>query len=133
LSQGIHIRLFQKSDSDKVMEFISDIIVNEFKFKLEFDTLDSDILQHRCEVKSIKENDDPNNSGYKYKVEFKDYRDKSEGVDRTIKTKLVVIAAGTLGSTELLLRCKKSQTLKLSDKVGNHFSTNADILGVTPL
>ena len=44
MSQGIKIRVFQKSDSDKVKEFISDIIVNEFKFKLEFDTLDSDIL-----------------------------------------------------------------------------------------
>jgi len=44
LSQGINIRPFQKSDSDKVIEFISDIIVNEFKFKLEFDTLDSDIV-----------------------------------------------------------------------------------------
>jgi len=44
LSQGINIRPFQKSDSDRVIEFISDIIVNEFKFKLEFDTLDSDIL-----------------------------------------------------------------------------------------
>jgi GNAT superfamily N-acetyltransferase len=44
LSQGINIRPFQKSDSDKVIEFISEIIVNEFKFKLEFDTLDSDIL-----------------------------------------------------------------------------------------
>jgi GNAT superfamily N-acetyltransferase len=44
LSQGINIRPFQKSDSDKVTEFISDIIVNEFKFKLEFDTLDSDIV-----------------------------------------------------------------------------------------
>jgi GNAT superfamily N-acetyltransferase len=44
LSQGINIRPFQKSDSDKVREFISYIIVNEFKFKLEFDTLDSDIF-----------------------------------------------------------------------------------------
>jgi hypothetical protein len=44
LSQGTNIRAFQKSDSDKVKEFISDIIVNEFKFKLEFNTLDSDIL-----------------------------------------------------------------------------------------
>ena len=44
MSQGIKIRSFQKGDSDKVREFISDIIVNEFKFKLEFDTLDSDIL-----------------------------------------------------------------------------------------
>ena len=39
------MRVFQKSDSDKVKEFISDIIVNEFKFKLEFNTLDSDILE----------------------------------------------------------------------------------------
>jgi GNAT superfamily N-acetyltransferase len=44
LSQGIRIRVFQRGDSEEVKEFISDIIVNEFKFKLEFDTLDSDIL-----------------------------------------------------------------------------------------
>ena len=44
MSQGVKIRIFQKTDTEKVIEFISDIIVNEFKFKLEFDTLDSDIL-----------------------------------------------------------------------------------------
>jgi ribosomal protein S18 acetylase RimI-like enzyme len=44
LSHNTNIRPFQKSDCDKVIEFISDIIVNEFKFKLEFDTLDADIL-----------------------------------------------------------------------------------------
>ncbi|HEY7083138.1 MAG TPA: GNAT family N-acetyltransferase [Nitrososphaeraceae archaeon] len=44
MSQGVKIRPFQGNDSDKVKEFILDIIVNEFKFKLEFDTLDSDIL-----------------------------------------------------------------------------------------
>jgi GNAT superfamily N-acetyltransferase len=44
LSQGVKVRVFQKGDSDKVKEFISNIIVNEFKFKLEFDTLDSDII-----------------------------------------------------------------------------------------
>jgi hypothetical protein len=44
LSQSVKIRPFQKDDSDKVKEFISNIIVNEFKFKLEFNTLDSDIL-----------------------------------------------------------------------------------------
>ena len=32
------------NDSERVIELISDIIVNEFNFKLEFDTLDSDIL-----------------------------------------------------------------------------------------
>lgn len=44
MSRGVKIRTFQENDSDKVKEFISDIIVNEFKFRLEFDTLDSDIL-----------------------------------------------------------------------------------------
>jgi GNAT superfamily N-acetyltransferase len=44
LSQGIKIRVFQRNDSERVIKLISDIIVNEFGFKLEFDTLDSDIL-----------------------------------------------------------------------------------------
>jgi len=44
LSQGIKIRVFHINDSERVIELISDIIVNEFNFKLEFDTLDSDIL-----------------------------------------------------------------------------------------
>ena len=44
MSRDVKVRIFQKSDNDKVKEFISDIIVNEFRFKLEFDTLDSDIL-----------------------------------------------------------------------------------------
>ena len=44
MSQGIKIRVFQRNDSERVIEFISDIIVNEFKFKLQFVTLDSDIL-----------------------------------------------------------------------------------------
>jgi len=44
LSQCIKIRVFQRTDSERVVELISDIIVNEFSFKLEFDYLDSDIL-----------------------------------------------------------------------------------------
>jgi ribosomal protein S18 acetylase RimI-like enzyme len=41
--------VFHRNDSERVIELISDIIVNEFNFKLEFNTLDSDIL-------SIEEN-----------------------------------------------------------------------------
>ena len=44
MGQGIKIRVFQRNDSQRVIKLISDIIVNEFNFKLEFDTLDSDIL-----------------------------------------------------------------------------------------
>lgn len=41
---NIQIRLFRKSDSKKVLNLISDIIINEFKFKLEFNGLDSDLI-----------------------------------------------------------------------------------------
>jgi GNAT superfamily N-acetyltransferase len=41
---NVQIRLFRKSDSKKVLNLISDIIVNEFKFRLEFDNLDSDLI-----------------------------------------------------------------------------------------
>ena len=44
MRQGITIRVFQRNDSEGVIKLISDIIVKEFNFKLEFDTLDSDIL-----------------------------------------------------------------------------------------
>ena len=44
MSQCIKIRVFQRTDSERVVELISDIIVNDFRFKLEFDSLDSDIL-----------------------------------------------------------------------------------------
>jgi hypothetical protein len=44
LSGSTNIRVFQADDFKLVIDFISDIIVNEFKFKLELDTLDSDII-----------------------------------------------------------------------------------------
>lgn len=51
--------------------------------------------------------------------------------ERAFKAKMVVIAAGTLGSTKLLLRCKKEGTLpNLSDKtLGTKFSGNGDFQG----
>lgn len=41
---------------------------------------------------------------------------------------IVILAAGTLGSTEILLRSKENG-LPLSDKVGRHFTGNGDVLG----
>jgi cholesterol oxidase len=41
---------------------------------------------------------------------------------------LVILAAGTLGSTEILLRSRE-HGLPLSDQLGEHFSGNADVLG----
>lgn len=78
LSQRINIKPFEKSDSDKVIEFISNIIVNEFKFRLEFDILDSDILAidesyNNCNgsrfwVAETVVNDDYSNTQQKQKI-----------------------------------------------------------------
>ncbi len=43
---------------------------------------------------------------------------------------LVILAAGTLGSTEILLR-SAAEGLPLSVALGNHFSGNGDMIGVT--
>ncbi|HTT64308.1 MAG TPA: GMC family oxidoreductase [Bryobacteraceae bacterium] len=47
---------------------------------------------------------------------------------RTVSADVVVLAAGSLGSTEILLR-SKAAGLPLSDQVGQHFSGNGDVLG----
>ena len=57
---------------------------------------------------------------------FKDYNDTNNGIDRKIKAKYVILAAGTLGSTEILCR-SKSNGLQISNAVGTNFSTNGDL------
>ncbi|HLY15948.1 MAG TPA: GMC family oxidoreductase [Bryobacteraceae bacterium] len=46
----------------------------------------------------------------------------------TVSADIVVLAAGTLGSTEIMLR-SKAKGLALSDQVGHRFSGNGDVLG----
>ena len=52
----------------------------------------------------------------------------SAGIDRTIKAKYVILAAGTLGSTEILWRSKNTG-LEISNALGSNFSTNGDMFG----
>jgi len=47
--------------------------------------------------------------------------------NRSVTARLVVLAAGTLGSTGILLRSRE-QGLSLSDRLGHGFSTNGDII-----
>jgi cholesterol oxidase len=47
-----------------------------------------------------------------------------------VSADIIVLAAGTLGSTEILLR-SKAKGLSLSDQVGHHFSGNGDMLAFT--
>jgi cholesterol oxidase len=51
---------------------------------------------------------------------------------RTVRTRGVVVAAGTLGTNKLLQRCKASGSLRVSDRLGELVRTNSEaILAVT--
>ncbi|WP_035058448.1 alpha/beta fold hydrolase [Andreprevotia chitinilytica] len=55
-------------------------------------------------------------------------REKFDAPTLFVKADIVVLSAGTLGSTEILLR-SRDQGLPLSDELGKHMSGNGDILG----
>ncbi len=55
-------------------------------------------------------------------------RDKFGAAEMFVRAELVVVAAGTLGSTELLLRSKDAG-LPMSERVGARFSGNGDVIG----
>jgi cholesterol oxidase len=59
-----------------------------------------------------------------YGVDLVDHR--SGGAEQTVSAPTLFLAAGTLGTTELLLRSRDEDGLELSDQVGHRFSTNGD-------
>lgn len=74
--------------------------------------------------------DDPGADGINgYRVYYQNLLGKREEV-KTAVARVVVVSAGALGSTEMLLRCKEYfRTLpKISDKLGQNFSGNGDFL-----
>lgn len=67
---------------------------------------------------------------YQYTVHYFQYDPETEERrSKTMRTKILVIAAGGLGSSELLLKCRERGHLQLSDMLGKKFFTNGDILG----
>jgi len=64
LLQKYLIREYEEKDSENVFKFISDILVNEVNIKLDFDNLDSDLLD-------IKNHYSKNNGGCFWIVEHK--------------------------------------------------------------
>jgi cholesterol oxidase len=74
--------------------------------------------------------DDPSADGsHGYRVFYRDLSQQSRG-DGAVLTNRVIVSAGTLGSTELLLRSKQVfKTLpRISDDLGQRFSGNGDFL-----
>jgi len=55
-------------------------------------------------------------------------REKFSAPTLFVRAEIVVLSAGTLGSTEILLR-SRNKGLTLSDQLGEHMSGNGDILG----
>jgi cholesterol oxidase len=85
------------------------------------------LVESICPVSADGE-DDPQGTGeLGYRVTFRDL----SGCGRTsVLTRRVIVACGTLGSTELLLRAKhRDRTLpRMSDQLGKRFSGNGDFL-----
>jgi cholesterol oxidase len=71
---------------------------------------------------------------YKYTISYFQYDPKTEErLSKKMQTKTLVIAAGTLGSNELLMKCKERNHLKLSEILGKKFFTNGDMIGFMTL
>lgn len=71
---------------------------------------------------------------YKYIINYFQYDPKTEErQSKKMQAKILIIAAGTLGSNELLMKCKERNHLRLSEILGKKFFTNGDILGFMTL
>jgi cholesterol oxidase len=68
----------------------------------------------------------PQDNGYKVSFDRIDGKALKPG---TATARLVIVAAGSMGSTELLLRCREQQTLtSISNRLGVGWSSNGDFL-----
>ncbi|HVR39351.1 MAG TPA: alpha/beta fold hydrolase [Thermoanaerobaculia bacterium] len=79
----------------------------------------------QCSVRYVEKGDDG-----KWIVHFQPLhtgREKFDAPTMFVKADIVVVSAGTLGSTEILLRSKQNG-LPVSDQLGKRFSGNGDVL-----
>lgn len=103
------------------------LFVAEYKYKTEVRT------EHLVQKIVPFGPDGNDNSSYHgengYRVYFRDLSDQKRELVSVV-TKRVIVSAGTLGSTELLLKCKEEfKTLPdISDHIGKQFSGNGDFL-----
>jgi cholesterol oxidase len=95
--------------------------LNKTLYKWVLSTNDAVTLSSESEVRTIRR------VGDGYEVTYLDRRGtNSDGERRTVRAPQVFLAAGVLGTTEILLRSRRDVGLALSDKLGTGFSTNGD-------
>jgi cholesterol oxidase len=87
-------------------------------------------IRTSCEVKSVAEAD-----GGGYTVTFVDHTElaaqalpRSEPQEETLRAPRVVFSAGTLGTTFLMLKSQEGLPKLNHDQLGQHFSSNGDLL-----
>lgn len=81
------------------------------------------VVKTRCEVQNIK----PQDGGYRVR-----FHDHESGSSDSLDARHVFLCAGSINSTELLLRCRDvERTLPgLSQRLGHNYSGNGDFLGM---
>jgi cholesterol oxidase len=85
-------------------------------------------------IAALDDNGDENpgaDGSHGYRVYFRDLGADGDG-EASVLAKRIVVSAGSLGSSEILLRCKERfGTLpRISDQLGKQFSPNGDFLGM---
>ena len=90
-----------------------------------------DARRHGAEIFTLIEVRYLERQGQRWLVHYQYLETGQEGFDAptaVVSADLVILAAGTLGTTEILLR-SKAAGLPLSDRLGERYSGNGDILG----
>lgn len=106
------------------------LFVAESHYRAEIRT--EHLVQKVVPVDAAGEDDPTAGGSYGYRVYYRDLAAGGASGDGAVVTNRVIVSGGTLGSTEMLLRCRDVyQTLpRLSSRLGHHFSGNGDFLSL---
>lgn len=96
--------------------------LNKTLYKFIFSKNNSVTLTPESEVRTIRR------AGNSYEVSYLDRRGLNNPFGRPVRVSApqIFLAAGVLGSTEILMRSQRDGGLTLSDRLGRGFSTNGD-------
>ncbi|MBV8207358.1 MAG: GMC family oxidoreductase [Acidobacteria bacterium] len=71
----------------------------------------------------------PDSAGGRYVLHYEAHDEEGRKRHGQVKARVLVLSAGSLGSTEILLRSRAEHNLEVSPALGSQFSGNGDFLG----
>ncbi|CAH1242166.1 Hypp6474 [Branchiostoma lanceolatum] len=86
-----------------------------------------DAKNHGADIFTKVEIEAIERDGEEWRVSYVTHADDNAGEERILRADIVILGAGSLGSTKILLNSRK-RGLNLSDQLGEHFSTNGDTI-----